>query len=660
MNDKFTLAFKLMTLGYSVIPSGGGDKGKSPLVPWQEWQEKIPDENQLQDWETTLHPVLWGIVTNDRIAVIDGDTPEIRAELEANLGQPHVATPRGGGHWYINTRGHPMKTMAGLLPGVDVRGVGGFVNIVGAKYRILQPPVPGTLIPWEKLPEKILAALKNDGKSRPKAKDGKPITEGQRNARLARLAGAMRRQGAAPAAIEAALLAINTQQCRPPLSEHEVSTIASSIGRYEPGADQSSQTSETKVSEVHIPGFILPDGTIGEMVIDEGRRCFILKIPGGTISRVGEYATGSRVFKPMADHLAGGTVSFASDAAEYGSLGDLLGEVRSFIRRYVELPANFEAISALYVLLSWVYDSLPSVPYLRALGDYGTGKTRFLEAIGAIAFRAINASGATTPSPIFRILDLYAGTLILDEADFSQSDSMAEIIKILNSGYKPGSPVLRAEPTGGKKWIPCSYKVFGPKILATRKRWADKALESRCLTWESEGLTREEVPVVLGPRFHGEAAALRCKLLSFRLDYLPRVSAFNLEDATPVGSLEPRLQEILLPLRALAEGDTALEATLSEFVGNMQAELEEERRSSLPALVLGAILAIREEEGELSAKIIADRLNGEGLVQDHLERPEKGITSRQVGAIVNNLGLKTRKATGSRRAVIRWETVIAW
>ncbi|MBT9143003.1 MAG: hypothetical protein DDT29_01402 [Dehalococcoidia bacterium] len=205
MKDKFSLAFKLLTLGYSVIPSGGGDKGKSPLVTWQEWQGKIPDENQLCGWETTLHPVLWGIVTNDHIAVLDADIPKVRAELEATLGKPHVITPRGGGHWYIDTTEHPIKTVAGLLPGVDVRGVGGFVNIVGDKYQILQLPVPGTLIPWEKLPEHILKALKNDGKSGPKAKDGKPITEPQRNARLTSIAGAMRRQGVDPLQMRIAL-----------------------------------------------------------------------------------------------------------------------------------------------------------------------------------------------------------------------------------------------------------------------------------------------------------------------------------------------------------------------------------------------------------------------------------------------------------------------
>ncbi len=35
MSDAYATAFKLLTLGFSVIPSGGVDKGKAPLVNWR-------------------------------------------------------------------------------------------------------------------------------------------------------------------------------------------------------------------------------------------------------------------------------------------------------------------------------------------------------------------------------------------------------------------------------------------------------------------------------------------------------------------------------------------------------------------------------------------------------------------------------------------------
>ena len=147
---------------------------------WRDYQTTTPDESQLEGWQDTLSPKLWGIVTNDRIAVIDADTPETRAQLEAEIGEPHVVTPRGGAHWYVDTAGHPMKTVAGLLPGVDVRGVGGFVNIAGGKYQIKRLPVPGdTLILWANLPKRILAAL-NGSKPAGRAKQGIPIPEADR------------------------------------------------------------------------------------------------------------------------------------------------------------------------------------------------------------------------------------------------------------------------------------------------------------------------------------------------------------------------------------------------------------------------------------------------------------------------------------------------
>jgi len=246
MSDAYATAFKLLTLGFSVIPSGGGDKGKAPLVNWRDHQTTAPDESQLEVWESQLKPYLWGIITNDRIAVIDADTPEIRAQLEAELGEPHVVTPRGGAHWYLDTTRHPMKTVAGLLPGVDVRGIGGFVNIVGVnkvlggKYEIRRLPVPGdTLIPYDRLPERIRAA-QNGRKPVAREKQGEPIPETKRNTTLTSIAGAMRRKGADQGAIEAALLEINASQCQPSLSEREVLKIAESVSRYEskPNADQ--------------------------------------------------------------------------------------------------------------------------------------------------------------------------------------------------------------------------------------------------------------------------------------------------------------------------------------------------------------------------------------------------------------------------------------
>jgi len=212
-----------------MIPSGGGETGKAPIVDWAEYQTRQPSDDQLTEWNETLSPHLWGIVTNSTVAVIDADGEDVRLELEAELGACHVITPRKGGHFYVNTTDHPLPTRAGILPGVDIRGEGGFVNIVGGEYQVLTMPSLDSLIPYDHIPDRILNAL--NGQKR-RLEDGQPITEGQRNDALARMAGAMRRQGMTEDEIEAGLSAVNCSRCDPPLTESEVRKIAQSIATY--------------------------------------------------------------------------------------------------------------------------------------------------------------------------------------------------------------------------------------------------------------------------------------------------------------------------------------------------------------------------------------------------------------------------------------------
>ena len=237
MTAKLTAYNLLVNFAYSVIPSGGGPTGKSPLVPWEEYQRIAPELEDVQHWDEELKPSLWGVVTGEIscVVVVDIDKPELRAMFDELGLSPHIKTPRQGYHYWFRHPGHPVKTKAGLLPGVDIRGDGGFVNVIGRRkdgvYTVLIPPSPDAIYPWDKLPRRIAIAL-NGRKPRPTPREERVISEGKRNSKLASLAGAMRRQGLTQNALTDALLAINAAQCRPPLEEREVIEIARSIARY--------------------------------------------------------------------------------------------------------------------------------------------------------------------------------------------------------------------------------------------------------------------------------------------------------------------------------------------------------------------------------------------------------------------------------------------
>ena len=404
---------------------------------------------------------------------------------------------------------------------------------------------------------------------------------------------------------------------------------------------------EEEKPERWVPGFVLCDGTIGEMVVEEdGRRCFIVAA-GGSVIKAYQYETDTATYMPTDDPLVGQVVHFASEVKPYKSQTALFSEIKEFIHRYLELPSDFEGIAALYVLLTWVFEFAPSLPYLRVIGDWGSGKTRFLQVVGEICFRPIFASGATTPSPVFRVIEKFRGTLVMDEADFKDSSAWVEMVKIFNNGHRPGLNVLRAEKENGQ-FFPRSYQVFGPKLLATRFNFKDEALESRCLTAEMMPLTREDIPRVLPRQYHREVKELRARLLSFRLSNLNRLREASFGNELIVKGLQPRLQEIMIPLRAMVNGDGGMAETLASFIRGLQEGLFSRRRDSDKGRVLAAIIELHEEGLELSCKAIAERAN-------ELDEEATELNAQKAGWIVKKLGFKKDRVGKGRQRLILWD-----
>lgn len=313
---------------------------------------------------------------------------------------------------------------------------------------------------------------------------------------------------------------------------------------------------------------------------------------------------------------------------EYGTEERLLADIRDFIHRYVDVSPLYEEIAGYYVLFSWIYDGFNELPYLRVRGDPGSGKTRFLLTVGSLCYKPIFASGASTVSPLFRLLETFRGTLIIDESDFRFSDEKAEMVKILNNGNVRGFPVLRSESSGRGEFNPRAYHVFGPKIVATRGDFEDRALESRFLTEEmGTARMRDAIPINLPPEHKAEASALRNKLLLFRFRNLRKRPALaKLVDRT----LEPRLNQIFVPLLSIIQDPKALDE-LRAVARQCQRELISERGLGSEAQVLEVIreLLAANADGQLSIKEISDRFTE--LYSDDYDHK---ITSKWIGYVI--------------------------
>ena len=162
---------------------------------------------------------------------------------------PTAITPRGGRHHvFRKPAGKDWRcSTSAIAPHIDIRTDGGYIVVAPSRRRegsyTWVRDVELDVTP-DRLPEPppwLTAALDRGGTTSPTsarvatgAETVNTIPSGQRNATLARLAGAMRRVGMSQGEISAALNHANRDRCVPPLSPAEVERIATSIARYAP------------------------------------------------------------------------------------------------------------------------------------------------------------------------------------------------------------------------------------------------------------------------------------------------------------------------------------------------------------------------------------------------------------------------------------------
>ena len=243
MTTPLEIAILLCETGFSVIPSGGGDKHKAPLYPWAEYQERRAERREIDNWQFRDKPNLWGVVTGEisGVVVLDTDTPELLTQYSTILGEPHILTPRGGGHWYFKHPGYPVKNAVGILPGIDLRGDGGMVNVVGSRpdgnYTIIKFPSWENLIPWERIPKDIVLSMPKK-RAPTGAGASQKIPQVENDAWLTSRAGGYRAKGDNEQQIfdklKVDILRLD-QDASKPYTDDDLYRIAKSISRYEPG-----------------------------------------------------------------------------------------------------------------------------------------------------------------------------------------------------------------------------------------------------------------------------------------------------------------------------------------------------------------------------------------------------------------------------------------
>jgi putative DNA primase/helicase len=141
----------------------------------------------------------------------------------------------------------------------------------------------------------------------------------------------------------------------------------------------------------------------------------------------------------------------------------LLEELRAAIEHYVKLPPGGAVAAALWVLHSHTVEAAFLSPILLISSPvYGCGKTSLLTVLRELVQRPL-ATSNISPAALFRCIEKYQPTLVIDEADtFAKLSD--ELRNILNAGHTRAlAYVVR---TTGDNHEPKSFSTFGAKVLA--------------------------------------------------------------------------------------------------------------------------------------------------------------------------------------------------
>jgi hypothetical protein len=155
------------------------------------------------------------------------------------------------------------------------------------------------------------------------------------------------------------------------------------------------------------------------------------------------------------------------------SLGDpsVLNEVRSWFERFVTVIDDTD-LDLLTVWAAHTYLVIETYTTPRLIIDSpvpGSGKTTVLEHLERLCNHPVQVASLSSPALLVRILDAGLRTILIDEADRSlrpDKPDVADLLAVLNSGYKRGAtrPVL--VPVKGGSWAAKEMPTYSPVAMA--------------------------------------------------------------------------------------------------------------------------------------------------------------------------------------------------
>lgn len=324
--------------------------------------------------------------------------------------------------------------------------------------------------------------------------------------------------------------------------------------------------------------------------------------------------------------------------------------VNQFLFEHLDLPDPllYDVFTA-WVFATWVPERWISIPYLFFFGPVNSGKTRALDCLAALCYRGLqgaNMSGAS----IFRGVEMWHPTLLLDETEIYNQEARADVIGILNAGYRRGQYAIRIVKIAGDALVIGLFDVFGFKALAGTREQRE-TLESRSIIIHMFRASRK-IRFMIDRE---EARKLRTQLLLWRMEQFGEIEGFEGFEGFPQGVSEVpedltfadgRFAEKYYPLYTVAnEG----RVNIIEYARKVFQLEQLAAETSIEAEVTQSIIKCHDKvvNGVIGTREIAQMFNE--------PRNEKEQWKTQsVGRVVSRLGFH-KKRTNTGRAGYIWD-----
>jgi putative DNA primase/helicase len=327
----------------------------------------------------------------------------------------------------------------------------------------------------------------------------------------------------------------------------------------------------------------------------------------------------------------------------------LLDEIANVLCRFVVLPLVEVQAIALWTLHTYVVDATSICPLLIIKSpEKRCGKTLLLELLLNLVFRPLPASNITAAS-LFRAIERYKPTLLLDEADtFLHSND--ELKGIINSGYRRSSSyVIR---TIGDDYEPMVFNTFGPKAIA-QIGMPQETLADRAIMIEMRRKKPDEISERLrSDRIFEGLKHLRQKAMRWANDNLARLRDWEPKIPT---ALNDRAQDSWRPLLAIAE---RAGKRWAEYGRESALRLSGEKNdASKRALLLSDIneIFIKAQVTRMASTEICSKLQD---IEEH-PWPEwhngQPITVRQLARLLEPLGIRPKQLRSGEANVRGYE-----